>query len=148
MVWDKDSLIGQKRKGNNGDDEDENIQFYTMQLLTTCWLMPSQTLSSGPHHWPAPHSVIAEQDAPWHGTSLWPVGVSCPGSVPSSCCTPSLPAGRAPQEAEKSLAPCKHCSAQIKHRCVISIILTLYPKYDTIPATRTTIPIKTRHILV
>jgi len=44
-------------------------------------------------------SLHAEHDAIWHGISLWPVGVSCPGCVPSQ-----LPVHRAAQQ-EKLRSP-------------------------------------------
>ena len=53
-------------------------------------------------------------------------------SPPSSWCTPSFLAGRAAREAEESLALCKHCSAQLKHLCVITTTSIKSPKCSII----------------
>ena len=57
-------------------------------------------------------------------------------SPPSSCCTPSLLAGRTEREAEKSLAWCKHCSATIKTSACYQRSSHPNPKHSTLPATR------------
>jgi len=52
------------------------------QLIS--WAMSSQSLeqsSTPPCNLPL--SFIAEHDVMWHRTSLWWVGISCPGCVPS-----------------------------------------------------------------
>lgn len=56
-------------------------------------------------------------------------------SPPSSCCTPSLLAGRTEREAEKSLAWCKHCSATIKTSACYQRSSHPNPKHSTLPAT-------------
>lgn len=59
---------------------------------------------------------------------------------PSSVCPPRSPlAGRAvgePEKTETALALCSTAWQQVKHHCVISIVLLLKPKHGTTPGTR------------
>ena len=55
-------------------------------------------------------AFIAEHDVAWYGLTLVSPGQLLALSPPSFWCTPSLLAGRAAGEAEKSLALCEHCS--------------------------------------
>ena len=75
--------------------------------------MPGQSLSKGyfGEHTLLP-SFIADHDIIWRAISIWSVGVSYPGFVPSQpLATASLLAVEAEQETEKALMLCKHCSA-------------------------------------
>jgi len=107
-----------------------------MQLLTTRqwdYLEPSLP------------SFIDEHGATWYGTFLQ----SAWGMVLyplSNLCAPGLLTGRAAQEAEMPLALCSAAQRQLKHQCVINIILILNPKHSTILAIRKKIncPIQNR----
>ena len=65
------------------------------------------------------HDVIQQ------GLYLWPVWVSCPGSVPTQLPAPSSPlTDSAVQAAEK---------LKLKHHCIINIIFLPKVKYSVIP---------------
>lgn len=75
--------------------------------------------------------------ATWYQTSLWPVWISSPSSVHSQLLAhPQFHCGQAAGGAEKSTALCQNALQQLKHKCVIDIVLTLNPKQCTISATR------------
>ena len=120
-----------------------------MQLLTTHWPMSSQSPSSRPPHPSQLPPVLLFSmtsyglEYPW--ASLGQLSQLCP--LPASCAPPaSLLAG----QYEKLKSPWLRISTaqqQLKHQCVINVILILNPKRNTIPATRNKInstPAETR----
>ena len=143
--WDKESLIGQKRKG-------EKIE-YTKQVMHNAiahsrWLISSQSPSSR-HPWDNSPQFICSAwrhmvrniplvslgQLPW----LYP--------FPASCASPaSLLAG----QYEKLKSPWLRVSTaqeELKHQHVINIILIPSPKHSTISSTRkkiNSIPAETR----
>lgn len=66
--------------------------------------------------------------------------LSCICPLPALCAPPCSPlAGRAvgePEKTETALALCSTAWQQVKHHCVISIVLLLKPKHGTTPGTR------------
>ena len=76
----------------------------------------------------------------WLSTTLYDVGYpfgqlgsAVPAlSRPSFLCTLSLLARGVAWETQKSLMLHKHCSARLKHPCVISTVLVINPKHSTV----------------
>ena len=115
-----------------------------MQLLSTRWLMPSPH----PEQWPPP-SFVAQHDTTH---TLWDIPWASLGHSSCLCHLPSPgapPATSLAGQHNRLKSPWLSVSPalqQLKHQCVISIILILIPKHSTIPATRkkiNTIPAKT-----
>lgn len=113
------------------------------QLPSTCQLLPTQSPSSSnpPNELPSFSDFLSTWcHMVWK--SSWPVWVSCPVSAPSQLCVPppcGPLAGRAvgePEKTETALALCSTAWQQVKHHCVISIVLLLKPKHGTTPGTR------------
>lgn len=84
-----------------------------LHQLTDAQTVPEQQLPTS-----TSQLFFFQHDIIWHGTSLWPVWVICPGvSPPSFLCTSSLITGEAVGEAQKSLNQCKQFSATTE-KCV------------------------------
>ena len=84
-----------------------------------------------------PPALCAEHDAIWSGISLWPVGVSCPGCVPSQLLVPP-PAYSLVGWGEKQKRPGLCVSTaqhSLKHPCVTNSVSSTNPKHSPIPAT-------------
>ena len=56
---------------------------------TDAQLVPEQQYAPPPP--PTPPSLYTGHDVTWYGIPLWPVGVSCPGCVPSQLLVPLQP---------------------------------------------------------
>lgn len=138
MDWDNISLLGKAKaaqKKNNKKQSETGNSFPTSHGHADIQTPPGKRCSSrlmvsweykGHHPRCAPLFPSFPQFycwawCLWGGTSLWAVWASCPGcDPPSSWCTPSLVAGRAAWEANKSLSLCKSCSAATKTSPLLS----------------------------
>jgi len=101
--------------------------------------------------WPIPHGFIADHNVIQCGTSIWPVCISCPASVPSQLLVhPQLPHLAGKHKKQKTLWLSVRTAQQLKQWCVVSVIFSLNPKHRTVPAVRKKInsnPAKTRTII-
>lgn len=114
---------------NNYNDKIIKLyKWYSEQLLTLCWPLPSQFPSRVPQ--PAfSHSLYAEY-------IVWNVPLASWSQLSCLCPLPSLLTGRA-REAEKSFYLAEALlSNNWKHQCVTNIIPILNPKHSTAAATR------------
>lgn len=129
VVWDKDTLIGQKKK---------------KIVITTIWIYKTRDAhcSCSPladfcpaSSWETPGQfppgyVLGRVE--WSGIFLWPGWVSYPSCVHSPPSVPPLQ----PAESWKVLDSVKAAQHQHKLQCVLSITLFLNPKHATGAATR------------
>ena len=104
-----------------------------------------------PEHLPpasSPPSLYTEHDVIWYGIFLWPVWVTVLAvSPPSFLCPPAYSLVGWGEKLKSPWLSVNTAQQQLKHQCVINIILILNPNHITVPATRkkiNSIPAETR----
>lgn len=126
----------EKEKENNNTSDNDTINIYTVQLLTTHRPMPSQSPRSGRPPQPTPLSVTAfPQDAIWHGTSLWPFGPAVPLLPPPSSLCPLSPSLQTVRESGTASALCSTAQRQLKETplCCQHCLFLPKPKRSIVP---------------